>query len=41
VGTLLGLVNLVFLVMLVLGIMNAVNGRAKELPVIGKFKILK
>jgi len=34
-------VNLVFLVMLVLGIMNAVNGRAKELPVIGKFKILK
>ena len=41
VGTLLGLVNLVFLVMLVIGIMNAVNGRAKELPVIGKFKILK
>jgi len=40
-GTLLGLVNLVFLVMLVIGIMNAVNGRAKELPVIGKFKILK
>jgi len=27
--------------MLVIGIMNAVNGRAKELPVIGKFKILK
>ena len=41
VGTLLGLVNLVFLVMLVIGIMNAANGRAKELPVIGKFKILK
>ena len=41
VGTLLGLVNLVFLVMLVLGIVNAANGRAKELPVIGKFKILK
>ena len=40
-GTLLGLVNLVFLVMLVLGIINAANGRAKELPVIGKFKILK
>ncbi len=40
-GTLLGLVNLVFLVMLVLGIVNAANGRAKELPVIGKFKILK
>ena len=41
VGTLLGLVNLVFLVMLILGIINAANGRAKELPVIGKFKILK
>ena len=41
VGTLLGLVNLVFLVLLVLGIVNAANGKAKELPVIGKFKILK
>ena len=41
VGILLGLVNLVFLVMLVLGIVNAAKGRAKELPVIGKFKILK
>ena len=41
VGTLLGLVNLVFLVLLVLGIVNAANGKAKEIPVIGKFKILK
>ncbi len=41
VSTLLGLANLVFLVLLIIGIMNAVNGRAKELPVIGKFKILK
>ena len=41
VGTLLDLVNLVFLVMLVLGIVNAANGCAKELPVIGKLKILK
>lgn len=40
-GTLLGLVNLVFLVLLILGIVNAANGKAKELPVIGKFKILK
>ena len=40
-GILLGLVNLVFLVMLVIGIVNAANGRTKELPVIGKFKILK
>jgi len=31
----------VFLVLAVLGIINAANGRAKELPVIGKFKFLK
>lgn len=41
ISTILGLVNIVFLVLLVIGIMNAANGRAKELPVIGKFKILK
>ncbi len=40
-STVLGLVNLVFLVMLILGIVNAANGKAKELPVIGKFRILK
>lgn len=40
-GTLFGIANLVFLVLAVLGIVNAINGRAKELPVIGKFKILK
>lgn len=39
--TVLGLVNIVFVILLVIGIMNAVNGRAKELPIIGKFKILK
>ena len=41
ISTILGLVNIVFLVLLVIGIMNAAYGRAKELPVIGKFKILK
>ena len=35
------LVSRVFLVLLIIGIMNAANGRAKELPIIGKFKILK
>ncbi len=40
-ASLLDLVGLVFLLMLVLGILNAANGKAKELPVIGKFKILK
>lgn len=41
VGTLLGIVNLVFLVFLIIGIMNAANGKAKELPIIGKFRIIK
>ena len=29
------------LALTIIGIVNAVNGKAKELPVIGKFKILK
>ena len=33
--------GLVITVLAVIGILNALNGRAKELPVIGKFKILK
>lgn len=37
----LGLVNLLFLVWAILGIVNVANGRAKELPLIGKIKILK
>ena len=41
IGSIIGLCSLVFLVLAVLGIVNAANGRAKELPVIGKFKILK
>ncbi len=40
-STVLGLANIVFFVMLVLGILNAAGGKAKELPVIGKFRILK
>ena len=36
-----GLVGLGTLVLVVLGIINAVNGEMKELPVIGKFTILK
>ncbi len=36
-----GLVGLVAFVMTVIGIINAANGKAKELPVIGKFRILK
>ena len=35
------IVGLVITVLAIIGILNALNGRAKELPVIGKFKILK
>jgi uncharacterized membrane protein len=40
-STLLGLVWIVFTVLVIIGIINAANGKAKELPVIGKFRILK
>ena len=35
------IINLVFLALVILGIVNAVTGKAKELPVIGKYRILK
>lgn len=41
VGAITGLCGLVFLVLVILGIVNAASGKAKELPVIGKYKILK
>lgn len=37
----LGLVSIAFLVLAVIGIINVLNGKAKELPVVGKYKILK
>lgn len=39
--SILGFLGLVFLVPMVMGILNAVNGRKQELPVIGRFRILK
>ncbi len=36
-----GLVSLAALILSVIGIINVVNGTAKELPVIGKVRILK
>ena len=36
-----GLFSLVCLIFAVIGIVNAANGKAKELPIVGKFKILK
>ena len=38
VGSLFGIVCLVFSV---IGILNAANGKAKELPIVGKYRILK
>ena len=39
--TILWLVSIPIAVLAILGIINAINGKAKELPIIGKFKILK
>ncbi len=41
VGTVLDLVYIAFTILAIIGIINTLNGRAKELPVIGKYKILK
>ena len=35
------ILSIVITVLAVIGIINALNGRAKELPIIGKYKILK
>lgn len=40
-GVVAAIANLLWLVLLVLGIINAVKGEAKELPLIGKYRILK
>ena len=36
-----GLLSLVFVGFAVIGIVNAANGKVKELPIVGKFRILK
>jgi len=41
IGSLLSIVSIGFLVLIVLGIINAVNGVTKELPIIGKYRIIK
>ncbi|MEG0978926.1 MAG: hypothetical protein RR911_05600 [Oscillospiraceae bacterium] len=41
ISSILLLVNLFFLVLVIIGIINAVQGKAKELPFIGGLKILK
>lgn len=34
-------INIIILLWFVLGIINSLNGKAKELPIIGKFRIIK
>lgn len=41
VSSLLGLANIAFVALMVLGIVNASKGKAKELPFIGKYTIIK
>jgi len=41
IASIIGIVSIVFLILAIIGIVNVVNGRAKALPIIGKFKILK
>ena len=41
VNVILGLLSIPFIVLAIIGIVNAVQGKCKELPVIGKIKILK
>lgn len=40
-GIIASLYGLVVLAMIVVGILNALNGKAKQLPIIGKFTLLK
>lgn len=39
--SILSIVGIVFTILAIIGIVNAATGRAKELPIIGKFRILK
>ncbi|MBQ6469960.1 MAG: hypothetical protein IJJ50_07930 [Lachnospiraceae bacterium] len=39
--SILGILDIVFVVLMIIGIVNAASGRAKELPVIGKIRILQ
>ena len=36
-----GLISLVVFVLAIIGIINAVQGKAKELPIVGKYRIIK
>ena len=41
VGIVLSLVSIFFLILAIIGIVNAANGKAKELPIIGKIRLLQ
>lgn len=38
---LLPVLNILLLVLFIIGVVNAINGEAKDLPVIGKYRLLK
>lgn len=38
---LLPVLNIILLVLFIMGVINAINGEAKDLPVIGKYRLLK
>ena len=38
---LLPVLNVILLVLFIMGVINAINGEAKDLPVIGKYRLLK
>ena len=40
-GLIEGIFSLVCLIFAIIGIVNAASGRAKELPIVGKFRVLK
>ena len=39
--SILGILDIVFLILMIMGIVNAASGKAKELPIIGKIRILQ
>lgn len=41
INAILGVVGLVLLILAIIGIINSANGQAKELPIVGKIKLVK
>ncbi|MCI7571236.1 MAG: zinc-ribbon domain-containing protein [Clostridiales bacterium] len=41
IATIISICSIVFLILAIIGIVNAADGKAKELPIIGKYKIIQ